>query len=124
MTSQTAVSAGGGEVQPIETALVFGGFCAEAVERFGDRFRAMGMTSGGGAGRGGGGGDEAAGAAGAGVGGERDAGAGRSFDLGDVHGDVCGPDAAAGVRASDYAVWAGVDADDQGGGGGDAGVVR
>jgi hypothetical protein len=39
-----AVSAGGGEVQPIETALVFGGFSREAVERFGDRFRALGMT--------------------------------------------------------------------------------
>jgi hypothetical protein len=38
------VSAGGGEVQPIETALVFGGFSQEAVERFGDRFRALGMT--------------------------------------------------------------------------------
>jgi hypothetical protein len=39
-----AVSAGGGEVQPIETALVFGGFSQEAVERFGDKFRALGMT--------------------------------------------------------------------------------
>ena len=36
--------AGGGEVQPIETALVFGGFSQEAVARFGDRFRALGMT--------------------------------------------------------------------------------
>ena len=47
MTTQlarAAVSAGGGEVQPIETALVFGGFSQEAVERFGDRFRALGMT--------------------------------------------------------------------------------
>ena len=35
--------AGGGEVQPIETALVFGGFSQEAVERFGGRFRALGM---------------------------------------------------------------------------------
>jgi hypothetical protein len=34
----------GGEVQPIETALVFGGFSQEAVDRFGDRFRALGMT--------------------------------------------------------------------------------
>jgi hypothetical protein len=34
----------GGEVQPIETALVFGGFSQEAVERFGDKFRALGMT--------------------------------------------------------------------------------
>jgi hypothetical protein len=31
-------------VQPIETALVFGGFSQEAVERFGDKFRALGMT--------------------------------------------------------------------------------
>jgi hypothetical protein len=38
------VAGGGGEVQPIETALVFGGFSQEAVERFGDRFRALGMT--------------------------------------------------------------------------------
>jgi hypothetical protein len=36
--------AGGGEVEPIETALVFGGFSQEAVDRFGDRFRALGMT--------------------------------------------------------------------------------
>jgi hypothetical protein len=36
--------AGGGEVQPIETALVFGGFSQDAVARFGDRFREMGMT--------------------------------------------------------------------------------
>jgi hypothetical protein len=35
---------GGGEVQPIETALVFGGFSQEAVDRFGDKFRALGMT--------------------------------------------------------------------------------
>ncbi len=32
------------EAQPIETALVFGGFCPEAVERFGDKFRALGMS--------------------------------------------------------------------------------
>jgi hypothetical protein len=38
------VSGGGGEVQPIETALVFGGFSQEAVERFGGKFRALGMT--------------------------------------------------------------------------------
>src|ERR1017187_9227633 len=36
--------AGGGEAQPIETALVFGGFSQEGVERFGGRFRALGMT--------------------------------------------------------------------------------
>ncbi len=35
--------AAGGEVQPIETALVFGGFSQDAVARFGDRFRQMGM---------------------------------------------------------------------------------
>jgi len=36
----------GGEtpVQAMETPLVFGGFSQEAVERFGDRFRAMGLT--------------------------------------------------------------------------------
>jgi hypothetical protein len=37
----------GGEEQPIramETPLVFGGFSQETVERFGDRFRAMGLT--------------------------------------------------------------------------------
>jgi hypothetical protein len=39
-----AVSAGGGEVQPIETALVFGGFSQNAVARFGDKFRELGMT--------------------------------------------------------------------------------
>ena len=39
-----AVSAGGGEVQPIETALVFGGFSQEAVARFGERFRELGMS--------------------------------------------------------------------------------
>ncbi|WP_255551482.1 SpoIVB peptidase S55 domain-containing protein [Granulicella sp. dw_53] len=37
--------AGGAEMQPIETPLVFGsGFGRETVERFGDRFRAMGLT--------------------------------------------------------------------------------
>jgi len=36
--------AGGGEVQPIETALVFGGFSREAVDRFGERFRELGMS--------------------------------------------------------------------------------
>jgi hypothetical protein len=38
------VSGGGGEVEPIETALVFGGFSQDAVARFGDQFRALGMT--------------------------------------------------------------------------------
>lgn len=35
--------AAGGEVQPIATPLVFGGFSQDAVARFGDRFRQMGM---------------------------------------------------------------------------------
>ena len=39
----SAVGGGGGEVQPIETALVFGGFSQEAVARFGDKFRELGM---------------------------------------------------------------------------------
>jgi len=43
-SSSSLPVAGGGEVQPIETALVFGGFSQEAVARFGDRFRALGMT--------------------------------------------------------------------------------
>ena len=33
----------GGEVQPIDTALVFGGFSQDAIALFGDKFRAMGM---------------------------------------------------------------------------------
>jgi hypothetical protein len=32
------------EMRPMETPLVFGGFSQETVERFGDRFRAMGLT--------------------------------------------------------------------------------
>ena len=32
------------EMRAMETPLVFGGFSAEAVERFGDRFRALGLT--------------------------------------------------------------------------------
>lgn len=36
--------AAAGEVQPIETALVFGGFSRNTVERFGGAFREMGMT--------------------------------------------------------------------------------
>jgi hypothetical protein len=37
---------GGGqpEMRPMETPLVFGGFSQETVERFGDKFRAMGLT--------------------------------------------------------------------------------
>jgi hypothetical protein len=41
---ESAVSGGGGEVQPIETALVFGGFSQSAVARFGDKFRELGMS--------------------------------------------------------------------------------
>lgn len=37
-------SAGQAGMQAMETPVVFGGFGQEAVERFGDRFRAMGMT--------------------------------------------------------------------------------
>jgi SpoIVB peptidase S55 len=37
-------SAGQLEVQAMETPLVFGGFSQESVDRFGDRFRAMGLT--------------------------------------------------------------------------------
>ncbi len=45
LSAQNSQSVGaGGEVQPIETALVFGGFSREAVDRFGGRFREMGMT--------------------------------------------------------------------------------
>ncbi len=40
---QVGASAGV-EMQAMETPLVFSGFSQEAVERFGDRFRAMGMT--------------------------------------------------------------------------------
>ena len=72
----------------METPLVFGGFSQETVERFGDRFRAMGLTPV--AGLGGADSDGgAAGAAGAGECGECGAGAGGSVDGGDVHGDVC-----------------------------------
>jgi hypothetical protein len=40
-----AVNANGGvEMQAMETPLVFSGFSQETVERFGDRFRAMGLT--------------------------------------------------------------------------------
>jgi len=34
----------GGEIQPIQTALVFGGFSRDTVDRFGDNFRALGMS--------------------------------------------------------------------------------
>ena len=38
------MAAGGGEVQPIETALVFGGFSQDAVARYGEKFRELGMS--------------------------------------------------------------------------------
>jgi len=41
--SRRAAGEGGG-MQAMETPVVFGGFSQETVERFGDRFRAMGMT--------------------------------------------------------------------------------
>ena len=41
---QASTAGGQAEVQPMETPLVFGGFSQEAVDRFGDRFRALGMT--------------------------------------------------------------------------------
>src|SRR5258708_38932695 len=65
----------------------------------------------------------AAGASGAGQCGERCAGAWGPVDGGDLYCHVCRPEAAAGVWASDYAVWAGGYADDQGGGAGFAGVA-
>ncbi len=41
---QASTGSGQAEVQPMETPLVFGGFSQEAVDRFGDRFRALGLT--------------------------------------------------------------------------------
>ena len=68
--SQAKAVSGYGEMTPIETPLVFGGFSQETVERFGDRFKAMWTDTDGRFGR-----DrcngEAARAAGAGVGSER-----------------------------------------------------
>jgi hypothetical protein len=44
-TGLPAANAGAGvQMQAMETPLVFSGFSQEAVDRFGDRFRAMGMT--------------------------------------------------------------------------------
>lgn len=42
--AKRATEAGSTEIQPMDTPLVFSGFSQEAVERFGDRFRAMGLT--------------------------------------------------------------------------------
>ena len=42
--ASTSGSEGPAEVRAMETPLVFGGFSQEAVDRFGDRFRAMGLT--------------------------------------------------------------------------------
>jgi hypothetical protein len=44
LAPKAQASLGYGEVTPIETPLVFGGFSEEAVERFGDRFKAMGLS--------------------------------------------------------------------------------
>ncbi len=109
-------------MQPMDTPLVFSGFSPAAFAVL-ERSRASGAGSGGGGGRIGER-REAAGSSGTGIGGERGAGARGSGYCGDLHGDVCGSEADAGVRASDYAVWAGIDADDQGGRGGDAGRRR
>ena len=43
-TGAISSEAGQAEMRAMETPLVFGGFSPEAVERFGDRFRAMGLT--------------------------------------------------------------------------------
>ena len=43
-TRSISNDAGQPEMRAMETPLVFGGFSQEAVERFGDRFRALGMT--------------------------------------------------------------------------------
>ena len=42
-TQPTSAMAAGGEVQPIATPLVFGGFSRDAVTRFGDKFRNLGL---------------------------------------------------------------------------------
>jgi hypothetical protein len=44
LASVSSEIAGQPEMRAMETPLVFGGFSEEAVERFGDRFRAMGLT--------------------------------------------------------------------------------
>ncbi|WP_245781846.1 SpoIVB peptidase S55 domain-containing protein [Granulicella pectinivorans] len=42
--SKAPITANGPQLQPMETPLVFTGFTQEAVDRFGDRFRALGMV--------------------------------------------------------------------------------
>ena len=42
--SKVSSDPSGREITPIETPLIFGGFSQEAVDRFGDRFRALGLT--------------------------------------------------------------------------------
>jgi len=42
--SKAAVGTRAQEITPIETPLVFGGFSQETIDRFGDRFRALGLT--------------------------------------------------------------------------------
>ncbi|WP_433973101.1 SpoIVB peptidase S55 [Tunturiibacter lichenicola] len=44
LASVSTETAGQPEMRAMETPLVFGGFSEETVERFGDRFRAMGLT--------------------------------------------------------------------------------
>ena len=41
---KAAAATTGQEISPIETPLIFGGFSQEAIDRFGDRFRALGLT--------------------------------------------------------------------------------
>ncbi len=42
--TKPVASTSGQEITPIETPLVFGGFSQETIDRFGDRFRALGLT--------------------------------------------------------------------------------
>jgi hypothetical protein len=42
--TKPVASAGAKEITPIETPLVFGGFGQETIDRFGDRFRELGLT--------------------------------------------------------------------------------
>ena len=42
--NKASVTATGQAIAPIETPLVLGGFSQEAIDRFGDRFRALGLT--------------------------------------------------------------------------------
>jgi hypothetical protein len=44
VAAKSAASDGAREITPIETPLIFGGFSQETIDRFGDRFRALGLT--------------------------------------------------------------------------------